>query len=78
MKTKLLSLFEIIIAYYRIQFSLDKKLRTSDRNMANNALEAQSFAISALWTWADLAADSALVLQFDVFLHIERRRAQMF
>lgn len=64
-------------AYYRI-LNFDKKLRTSDCDMANDTLEAQSLAISALRTWTDLPADSALVLQFNVLLHVERGRAQMF
>jgi len=61
-----------------IQLNLYKRLRTSNSNMANDTLKAQPFAVSALWTWTNLATHSALVLQLDILLHIERGCAQMF
>lgn len=46
--------------------------------MTNNTLEAQPLAVSALRTWTNLAADPTFILQFDVLLHVERGRTQVF
>lgn len=56
----------------------DKRLQTFDCYMTYDALEAQTFAVRALRTSADLPADPTFALQLDTLLYVERRCAQVF